>query len=524
MKWLRFLVLVFGLLLAAATVHGSEGVDDILDLQWAAVDGDVILAFVENSDIPYNLTADDIQQLEDAGVPSVVIVAMLDHRKQLRREQPEQYSTPIAATTTLATAAPTVYKREEVFAPAPGQANLSLFYEALAPYGTWSRDTESGWVWEPTDGVRNANWRPYANDGHWIWTDHGWYWQSDAPYAWATFHYGRWGRNSSRRWVWVPDNVWGPAWVDWRQSDEHYGWAPLPIGSRYEAGLGFSLRGQHIGFEFHSILSERDYTFVPSTRFLDLNVGLFFEPERRRHDVYQRTRSVNNTYIYNDNRIINNGVTINVVERATNRKIERITVVDANIAKGQPIRGERREGNKIVTYRPKVANEAPFQPPVMAAHQKAMVRRANAAATAESRIADAADRKSTEQNARRRIVEEKAQRSGKKADAMELQRDTNKDAAAERDAANRAAAARRKAAAETSRELKQNTLEERRDAVRDAAAERDAANKAAAAQHKAAAETSRELKQNTLEERRDAVRDAANTQKAEAEAVRKANQ
>jgi len=25
----------------------------------------------------------------------------------------------------------------------------------------------------------------------------------------------------------MPDDVWGPAWVEWRYDDEYIGWAPL---------------------------------------------------------------------------------------------------------------------------------------------------------------------------------------------------------------------------------------------------------------------------------------------------------
>ena len=36
-----------------------------------------------------------------------------------------------------------------------------------------------------------AGWRPYFY-GEWIWTDEGWYWESDEPWGWACYHYGRW--------------------------------------------------------------------------------------------------------------------------------------------------------------------------------------------------------------------------------------------------------------------------------------------------------------------------------------------
>ena len=46
--------------------------------------------------------------------------------------------------------------------------------------------------------------------------------------GWVAFHYGRWINTDAYGWAWVPGNEWGPAWVDWRRSDEYAGWAPLP--------------------------------------------------------------------------------------------------------------------------------------------------------------------------------------------------------------------------------------------------------------------------------------------------------
>ena len=62
------------------------------------------------------------------------------------------------------------------------------FYEPLNPYGRWEVVGGYGRCWIP--GRVEANWRPYCN-GHWERTDAGWYWASEEPWAWATYHYGR---------------------------------------------------------------------------------------------------------------------------------------------------------------------------------------------------------------------------------------------------------------------------------------------------------------------------------------------
>ena len=98
--------------------------------------------------------------------------------------------------------------------------------QALVPYGAWVDDGTYGHVWQP---ATDQDWQPYV-DGSWDWTGDGWTWDSDEPWAW-TLHYGRWVLSPSFGWVWVPGDVWGPAWVDWFSGDGFVGWAPLsPLG------------------------------------------------------------------------------------------------------------------------------------------------------------------------------------------------------------------------------------------------------------------------------------------------------
>ncbi|MDI1313252.1 DUF6600 domain-containing protein, partial [Prosthecobacter sp.] len=111
-------------------------------------------------------------------------------------------------------------------APQPMAApDYSVFYEGLAPYGHWSEVNGYGYCWRPTITV--AGWRPYV-DGCWVWSSLGWAWQTNEPFGWATYHYGRWVDLARYGWIWVPGSDWAPAWVAWRQSRDCVGWAPLP--------------------------------------------------------------------------------------------------------------------------------------------------------------------------------------------------------------------------------------------------------------------------------------------------------
>src|SRR5271154_1658872 len=102
--------------------------------------------------------------------------------------------------------------------------SYQTFYDDLSPYGQWIDYPNYGYVWQPSVG---SDFKPYATNGHWVYTDMGWTWVSDYNWGWATFHYGRWFYDGNYGWMWVPGYDWAPAWVSWRSSNDYYGWAPL---------------------------------------------------------------------------------------------------------------------------------------------------------------------------------------------------------------------------------------------------------------------------------------------------------
>jgi hypothetical protein len=227
------------------------------------------------------------------------------------------------------------------------ELNIGYFHEQLAPHGTWVEVAEYGRVWQPSVAV-NTEWRPYMDEGHWIWTDQGWYWNSTYKWGWAAFHYGRWNYVDKYNWVWSPDTTWAPAWVSWRQSDSVYGWAPLSHGSRFEAGVfiggGIELRAEA-------------YNFVPAQSFLSINLGSVAVPRARRTTVYNETKIINNTYVYNDNRVINNGIPVTQVAVATRQEIKAAPIADAKVSDEKPAPG------KVAAFRPAIKNEQPKTPP-----------------------------------------------------------------------------------------------------------------------------------------------------------------
>jgi hypothetical protein len=120
------------------------------------------------------------------------------------------------------------------------ERDVSVFYDDLAPFGTWVDFPRYGFVWIPRH--MPYGWRPYTN-GRWVWSDYGWTWISSFEWGWIPFHYGRWGFDRSLGWFWVPDTIWGPAWVAWRTGDSHLGWAPLPPDAEFIPGMGIRSSG-----------------------------------------------------------------------------------------------------------------------------------------------------------------------------------------------------------------------------------------------------------------------------------------
>lgn len=109
----------------------------------------------------------------------------------------------------------------------PTVSSPDEFVQPLQPYGQWV-DVRGTRAFRPDVAVVGADFTPYSSGGQWVNTDAGWVFESSYPFAWATYHYGRWFLDPNVGWVWVPDTTWGPSWVDWRYGGGYAGWSPLP--------------------------------------------------------------------------------------------------------------------------------------------------------------------------------------------------------------------------------------------------------------------------------------------------------
>jgi hypothetical protein len=218
----------------------------------------------------------------------------------------------------------------------------AYFYDELQPYGLWVSYRPYGYVWIP--GNVGYNWRPYSR-GRWAWTDYGWTWVSVERWGWIAFHYGRWGWDRGLGWYWVPDVLWGPAWVAWRWGDAHIGWAPLPPGADFVPGRGFGRRQWDIPYDH--------WNFVRGRNFQDRSLDRWVLPIERNRTIVDRTEfgvNINER----DRRVINDGIDPDIVRRQTERPVERYSLKDAT----RP-GVEREEGSDLVISKPVIRrNEA----------------------------------------------------------------------------------------------------------------------------------------------------------------------
>jgi hypothetical protein len=347
-KWLALMAAVTIPLLsgyaqapAAGAANISPGAAEVVKLAGSGVGDDVVLAYVQNSQDLFNLTADNVLYLRDVGVSQPVITAMLNHDSALHNQAPPQNPPPqnpppqYAPTEAPPGPAPAPGPAQEAPPPqavaAPASyvgsppADVSYFYNDLAPYGTWVSLGGVGWCWQPSVVVVNRGWRPYCDAGHWVYTDAGWFWQSDYTWGWAAFHYGRWHLDAGCGWVWVPGRVWGPAWVTWRTVGTTCGWAPLPPGANFVAGIGWQFNGVTVGASFGFGLGVNVFAFVSFGNLCAANVAYHCLPPAQATVIFRQTTIVNN-YTVVKGTVVNNGIAVNRIAAASHVPIPRATL------------------------------------------------------------------------------------------------------------------------------------------------------------------------------------------------------
>lgn len=332
----------------AAPMALPPGVQDVLKLSQAGLGEDVILAQIRNTGASYNLSADQLIYLSKAGVSQNVIKALLVNNGATPAPpvnpapgNPTQPPPPTAYPPT----APEPTGPPDAGAPPP---TMDSFQQQLAPYGTWVQVAGYGTCWRPSVAAFDVNWRPYGNEGHWIYTDGGWFWQSDYPWGGVVFHYGRWARDPLG-WVWVPGYNWAPAWVCWRHADGYVGWAALPPSAVFRAGVGLEFNGR-VALDVDFGLGADAFLFVGYDHFWDHDLHGYFLPHDR-VDFFFHHSVVMNGYRFDHGRFFVEGIGRDRIGAYTHRevRVERSFYHDEHdvrrVEPGRGVRDDRHDGH-----------------------------------------------------------------------------------------------------------------------------------------------------------------------------------
>ena len=361
----------------------QEETHQVIKLAQAGLSDTVIKAYITRSTNVFQLASEDIVYLNDIGISSEIIEAMLAHDNPQGSVPPiAQVPANKAATVAVAVVpvievssnyvpnsgtipnAPTVPDAPTVAPPeaSPAQVITALppqqqvtyqyFQNSLTPYGTWVTIPGYGVCWQPTVATTVVDWRPYGHSGRWLYSDYGWYWHSDYSWGWAPFHYGRWFRPTGYNWCWIPDTTWGPAWVSWRYSDAYCGWAPLPPAAHWRSGFGFSYHDSHVGSSFGFNLSWDYFTVVSYSRLCERR-PFDHHIARPQAEHFHKNSTVVNISANHNHAMINHGVPRDRVSRASRSEVPQVSVRDVPHGSRNSIRPEQltRDGSKLVVHR-----------------------------------------------------------------------------------------------------------------------------------------------------------------------------
>lgn len=375
---------------APAELDLPSSTTEVIRLAHQQLGDGVVTNFIATIREPFQLNSDQIVYLRDVGVSASVIEALLVRQQQLElisstRTEPKTeekapptpapqvaYASPIPPTPTQYPGGITETPQVEVGpavpveqptaeAPAPVVNNFNFFYDSLAPYGNWITVPSYGFVWQPSCAVVTPGWRPYWNNGSWIWSDSGWFWNSNYSWGWAPFHYGNWFNSPGVGWCWAPGSVWGPSWVTFRYSAGFCGWAPLPPGCGWNSGVGLTWAGSGIGVSFGFGFSAANYCWTPTSCFAVQNCANFGIVGNQASHIYNNSQVVNNYVVGNNNTIINGGIDPGQIQKYSRSEIRKVQLADANSPTGSSSRMLSRpgsQGSQLAVYRPTVSQDS----------------------------------------------------------------------------------------------------------------------------------------------------------------------
>ena len=99
----------------------SFGVDEVAKMYQSGVETDVILNYIQSSNVPYHPSADEVVRLHDLGVPSQIITTLIRHGAQVQQQAASAYAQSQQKTTDEAKAASAYVNTypQTVYSPPP---------------------------------------------------------------------------------------------------------------------------------------------------------------------------------------------------------------------------------------------------------------------------------------------------------------------------------------------------------------------------------------------------------------------
>jgi hypothetical protein len=165
-------------------------------------------------------------------------------------------------------------------------------YSNFASYGQWQDVPGYGYAWAPNNQSR-TNFAPYQN-GQWVWEPGaGYTWVDNAPYGYATSHYGTWFYNADYGgWLWQP-----PA-NQYQNSSTSLASSWLPaVVSFFFSGSGGGIGG--LGSLLNGGGGPSDDAGNTNIGWIPLAPGEQYLPSYARNDSYQTTSYTNVTNVTN---------------------------------------------------------------------------------------------------------------------------------------------------------------------------------------------------------------------------------
>ncbi|MDX2258817.1 MAG: DUF6600 domain-containing protein [Hyphomicrobiaceae bacterium] len=373
------------------------------------------------------------------------------------------------------------------------EISMDAIYDGVDDYGRWFEHPRYGEVWAP-DNV-DDDWRPYTV-GRWAQDDeNGWTWVSDEPFGWVVYHYGRWGYDEDLGWFWVPGQRWAPAWVAWRESDDHIGWAPLPPGpDRGYDGPVYDRTDIYDDIRYEPI-----WVFSTYDAFAGPSLHLHVVPWYRNRDYWAYMRPASTLVIVN-RRYVNRGIGWDFIRRRARRPV---TIVRVSITNNYALRSTR--STTVVNvfrpargYRPARVIQRNQIRRVTIADRRANVtqRRLNRTDRRLDRRENREDRQDARQDRREERRENRGERQEDRQDARQDRREERRE---DRQELREDRRDNRQDAREDRRDNRQDRREERQDVRQGNTDPRSQRQDA----RQDAREERREQRQDTREERRE---------------------